>query len=222
MTIKNIENRLYAEIGEERYLLEEHSFDEDEINAVSSNYMSYDSELETIDAFENVITNNLDKMAVPLAPVKKLPWTVYETQPNGKSWCASVTTTNIVRNTTSKYMTSAQMRSYLNDNNGLTINQVIFYLKNGLNSPNLYGKASGTLSLATVESEIANNRAIYASFKAGSEGHAIAIIGFNEYANAYYIHNPWYPYTETITIGGTYAAGGRKWEWTGGAIYNIK
>lgn len=132
MTIIRYEDYLYAEIGNERYLLEYHNFNNTIKNSIETldDLPSVDnSSMIVTDIFKNTIENHVASIAIPLAPVKKLSWTIYEIQ-GSQDWCASITTTNIIRNTTSKYMTSAQMRDYLNDYGGLTVNQVIFYLKN--------------------------------------------------------------------------------------------
>lgn len=80
---------------------------------------------------------------------------------------------------------------------------------------------SGSLAYSTVIYEINGSRAIYATFRSSNSGHTLAIIGYNDYANIYYVHNPWYNYTETITIGGNYVGGGKTYSWSGGSVYLV-
>ena len=217
------ENAICAEIGDETFVLENHSETKIKLNSASPKVSLYNIDSSnSVNIFSNLIENTVaNKPMTMSSPVYKMPWTIYETQGNNP-WCASITTANIVNNIKkSRYTTSAKIRSFLGDNDGLTISQVYRYLKlNGFTkSKNIQ---SGSLSFNDVYVDTSQNRPIYASLKDSSGGHAIAIIGYNQTANAYYIHNPWRTYTETMAVGGTYVTNGHNYKWTGGAIYNIR
>lgn len=214
---------LYAEINGERTLLEHHIVAKSK--SKSSNTLKDMPEVDTSNMKVKNVYDNLQLyqskiIDVPKASVVIIPWTVYETQGN-QPWCASITTANIVRNNLKRSVTSAQIRAWLGDYDGLTNSQVYSYIKNILGVSSVKYTISGSLSKTTVYNEINGARAIYAAFRDGNDGHALAVIGYNDYAGAYYIHNPWYTYTETMSIGGTYVAGGYRWTWSGGAVYLI-
>ena len=214
----------YAEIGNARYVLEYQQIDLNktyidvyEMPDINTDYV------ETVNVFENKKLNSVINNIVPkYGPVYKMSWESYEIQPMNKPWCASVTTSNIVNNIEGEeVISSADVRSYLGDNDGLTNFQVYNYLrKNGY--PSTKYTNSGSLSLEVIMGEISGNCPVFAHFEDSEVGHAIAVFGYNSYTNIYYIHNPLNSYTEMMTIGSTYASYGRIYKWTGGAVYNIR
>ncbi len=217
---------VYCQIDTKRTLVEYRQFNEENImrsTTTLENLPNIDTtNVPVKNIYEKPLNYNSKNVVMPRAVVSKLSWTVYETQPSSKPWCASITTSNIVRNK-GKSMTSSQMRSWLGiTNRGLSNAEVVKYLKNYHKYSNTLYTTSGSLSLSSVISEIDAKRAIFAHFRNSKDGHAIAIIGYNTIANAYHIHNPWYSYTETMSIGGTYASGTYNLKWTGGTIYNIR
>lgn len=209
---------IYAEINGQRTLIDHYDFS-DNSSTLSSLPEVDTSGVPVCNVYSDIIMNEADNMIVTRAMVNKINWKVYETQGN-HPWCASITTTNIVRNK-GKNMTSSQMRSWLGDNDGLTNAQVANYLKNYHKYTRVKYTTSGSLAQSTLESNIDGGSAVFAHFADGSTGHAFAIIGYNNVANAYHIHNPWYNYTETMGYGGSYVTSTYKFKWTGGSVYNI-
>lgn len=216
---------VYCQVKETRILVDYREFNTNqkskEIYKLESLPNINTSSIPTINIYDNMIYNNVKGISTERASVNKLSWIVFETQGN-QPWCASITATNIVRNR-GKYMSSAHMRSWLGiTNRGLTNEEVVRYLKNYMNYSQVMYTTSGSLTKSQVISQIDNRCAVFAHFRNTNEGHAIAIIGYNTIADAYHIHNPWYSYTETVGVGGTYASGTYNYKWTGGSIYNIQ
>lgn len=224
MTLIRQAGILYAEIANDRILFENHNMNLNQMK--SSNSLDKlpkvdTSSLEIKDVYSHLVSNEVSSLSVPRASSRVLPWTIYETQPNGQPWCASVTASNVIRNCTNFSSSSAQIRNWLNDYDGLTNAQVFEYIYKGLGIKTVVRLNLGMLPQSTVSDEINNSRAIYAGFKSGSDGHALAIFGYSDYSDVYYLHNPWYPYTETKIRGNAYVAGGYSWSWLGGAVYGI-
>lgn len=74
---------LYAEIEGVSTLLEYHSIDntQSRSNGTLAGLPSINtSNLEVKDVYDNLTSNKVANLAIPRAPVNKLPWTVYETQ----------------------------------------------------------------------------------------------------------------------------------------------
>lgn len=226
LTLIRQRDYFYAENSTTRTLLDCYKVESNKTKSISELDLlpSVDTDEFSILNIEDSLTEktiNSKILTRGTVPVVKLSWKVYETQPSGKPWCASVTTTNILNNM-GRNLTSSYMRTWLNDQDGLINSQVAEYLIRFGGYKSTKSFLFGKLSMEDVISQIDSGLYIYAGLERSGGGHAIAILGYNTLVNALHIHNPWYSYTETMGYGDTYVAGSYQYKWSGGAVYNIK